>query len=120
VVIVNAMSKVTSHFQLPLPKFRAELHKPEMNFAGPGTRLEYRLNDDGSPKQWSQPVDRVYSATYHHDVEYAKRSDTANRNIAETAMLQEIDSIVSPSFRKKTERAIVKQIINIKQVFGLG
>jgi hypothetical protein len=43
-----------------------------MNFVGPGTRLEYRLIDDNTstPKEWSQPVDRVDLAAYHLDLAY--------------------------------------------------
>jgi hypothetical protein len=44
------------------------MHLPGIAFAGPGTRLDLRLNDDGTPKQWSMPVDRVDLAAYHHDL----------------------------------------------------
>jgi hypothetical protein len=91
-----------------------------MNFAGPGTKLEYRLNSDNTPKEWSKPVDRVDEAAYHHDLAYAAHSDTANRNVADRVMLQELDSIDNPTMREKIERAIVKPIINAKQRFGLG
>ena len=68
--LVGMLNKVSKNFQLPLQKFPGELHIPGMNFAGPGTRLEYRLNDDGTPKQFSMPVDRVDQAAYYHDLAY--------------------------------------------------
>jgi Phospholipase A2-like domain len=68
--LVGALNKVSKHFQLPLQTFPGELHIPSMNFAGPGTRLEYRLNDDNTPKEWSQPVERVDLAAYYHDLAY--------------------------------------------------
>jgi Domain of unknown function (DUF5679) len=71
--LVGMLNKVSKHFQLPLQKFPGELHIPAMNFAGPGTRLEYRLSDDNTPKEWSQPVDRVYLAAYHHDLAIRNR-----------------------------------------------
>ena len=46
--LVGALNTVSKNFQLPLQKFPGELHIPGMNFAGPGTRLDYRLNDDGT------------------------------------------------------------------------
>jgi hypothetical protein len=66
--LVGILNKVSTNLQLPLQKFPGEMHIPGMNFAGPGTRLDYRLNDDGSPKSWSQPVDRVDQAAHYHDL----------------------------------------------------
>ena len=91
-----------------------------MHFAGPGTRLDYRLNDDGTPKEFSKPIDRVDQAAYYHDLAYNEFKDTENRNIADTEMLQQLDSIEKPSFREKIEMAIIKPIISTKQKFGLG
>jgi hypothetical protein len=96
------------------------MHLPGMNWAGPGTRLDLRLNDDGTPKQWSMPVDRVDLAAYHHDMSYAAHSDTANRNVADRVMLNELDSISDPTARERIERAVIKPIISTKERFGLG
>jgi Phospholipase A2-like domain len=77
------VNKVSKNIQLPLQKFPGEIHIPGMNFVGPGTRLDYRLNDDGSPKSWSQPVDRVDKAAYYHDLAYNEYKDTENQIIAD-------------------------------------
>ena len=82
--------------------------------------MEYRLNDDGTPKQFSQPVDRVDQAAYYHDLAYNEYKDTESRNIADREMLQQLDSIENPSIRERIEMAIVRPIINTKQKFGLG
>jgi len=42
---------------------------------GPGTKLDKRLNADGTPKQWSKPVNRVDDAAYRHDLAYASNAD---------------------------------------------
>jgi Phospholipase A2-like domain len=118
--LVGMLNTISKNFQLPLQKFPGELHVPGMNFAGPGTRLDYRLNDNGTPKSWSQPVDRVYQAAYYHDLAYNQHKDTENRNIADREMLQQLDSIDNPSVREKMEMAVIKPIINTKQKFGLG
>ena len=118
--LVGLLNTVSKNFQLPLQKFPGEIHIPGMNFTGPGTRLGYRLNDDGSPKSWSQPVDRVDQAAYYHELAYNEYKDTENRNIADREMLQQLDSIENPSFREKIEMAIIKPVINTKQKFGLG
>ena len=118
--LVGVLNKVSQNFQLPLQKFPGEMHIPGMNFAGPGTRLEYRLNDDGTFKEFSKPIDRVDQAAYYHDLAYNEYSDTENRNIADREMLQQLDSIENPTMREKIEMAIIKPIINTKQKFGLG
>ena len=50
-----------------------EMHLPGHNFTGPGTKLKKRLNPDLTPKKWSEPVNRVDKATYHHDLCYLKK-----------------------------------------------
>ena len=117
--LVGMLNPVCKNFQLPSQTFPGEIHVPGMNFAGPGTRLDYRLNDDGSPKAWSKPVDGVDQAAYYHDLAYNEFRDTENRNIADREMLQQLDSIEKPAFREKIEMAIIKPIINTKQRFGL-
>ena len=42
-----------------------------MNFAGPGTRLDLRLDSSGRRRPDSIPVDRVDEAAYRHDMAYA-------------------------------------------------
>ena len=101
--LVIALNTVSKNFQLPLQKFPGELHIPGMNFAGPGTRLEYRLNDDGTPKEFSKPVDRVDEAAYYHDLAYNEYTDTENRNIADREMLKDLSEIENPTIREKIE-----------------
>jgi len=62
------------------------MHPPGNSFAGPGTRLDVRLNPDGTYKPWSKPVDRVDNTAYHHDLDYAQHDYTANRNVADREM----------------------------------
>jgi hypothetical protein len=118
--LVGALNRMTKNIKLPLQKFEGEMHIPGMNWAGPSTRLDLRLKDDGTPKQWSTPVDRVDLAAYHHDMSYAAHSDTANRNVADRVMLNELDSISDPTARARIERAVIKPIISTKERFGLG
>ena len=52
------------------------MHLPGHNFTGPGTKLNKRLNPDGTPKELSMHINRVDNATYHHDLCYSKHDDT--------------------------------------------
>ena len=61
-------------------KLPFEMHLPGHNFTGPGTKLYTRLNPDGTPKEWSMPINRVDNAAYHHEVCYSKHDDTKTRN----------------------------------------
>ena len=40
-------------------KLPFEMHLPGHNFTGPRTKLYKRLNPDGTPKEWSIPINRV-------------------------------------------------------------
>src|SRR6218665_2370888 len=79
-----------------------------------------RLNPDGTYKPWSKPVDRVDNAAYHHDLAYAQHEDTANRNVADSEMITELNNINNPSVSERLEKAIVKPILSTKAHFGLG
>ena len=57
-------------------KLTFEMHLPGHNFTGPGTKLNKRLNPDGTPKEWSIPINRVDNAAYHHDLCYSKHDHT--------------------------------------------
>src|SRR6218665_3553238 len=96
------------------------MHLNGHSFTGPGTRLDMRLNLDGTYKPWSKPVDRVDNAAYHHDLAYAHHEDTANRNAADREMITELNNINNPSVRERIERAIVMPILSTKAHFGLG
>ena len=52
-------------------KFSFEMHLPGHNFTGPGTKFYKILNPDGTPKEWSIPLNRVDNAAYHHDLCYS-------------------------------------------------
>jgi len=118
--LVGSLNSLTSNIKLPWAKFPGEMHLPGHSFTGPGTRLDLRLNPDGSFKSWSKPVDRVDNAAYHHDLAYAQYLDTAHRNGADREMVEELNNIPNPTVRERMERAVVKPIIATKAHFGLG
>ena len=95
------------------------MHLPGCNFTGPGTKLYKRLNLDGTPKEWSIPINRVDNAAYHHDLCYY--DDTKPRNeVCEKTMLRELSGIVNPTLRERTDKSIVEKLIKAKVNFGLG
>ena len=102
-------------------KFPFEMHLPGHNFIGPGTKLYKRLNQDGTPKEWSLPIDRVDNAAYHHDLCYSKHDDTKTRNEAcDKTMLGEWSGNVNPTLRERIDKSIVGKLFKAKGNFGLG
>jgi len=70
--LVKTLNTVTGHVKPTWSRFPGEMHLPGHNFTGPGTKLNKRLNQNGTPKPWSKLLDRVDSATYRHDLAYAR------------------------------------------------
>jgi len=94
---------------------------PGHNFTGPGTRLDRRLNSDGTPKEWRKPVNQVDTAAYHHDLCYANHPDRKTRNdICDKEMLRELDRITNPTLRERVDKGVVRNIINAKVNLGFG
>ena len=58
-----------------------ELHLPDHNFTGPGTKLDRRLNPDATPRDWSKPINRVDEAAYHHDYCVTLKIQTREREM---------------------------------------
>ena len=97
------------------------MHLPGHYFTGPGTKLNKRLNPDGTPKEWSMPINRVDNAAYHHDLCYSKHDDSKTRNeICDKTMLGELSEICNPTLRERIDKSIVGKLIRAKVNFGLG
>lgn len=102
-------------------KLPFEMHLPGHNFTGPGTRLAKRLKSDGTPQDWSKPINRIDSAAYKHDLCYRDNPSTETRNSkCDKGMLKEMGSIYNPTIRERMERGLVSKIIGAKQKFGMG
>ena len=102
-------------------KLPFEMHLPGHNFTSPGTKLYKRLNSDGTPRQWSIPINRVDNAAYHHDLCYSKHDDTETRNmVCDKTMRVELRGIVNPTLRERIHKSIVGKLIKAKVNFGLG
>ena len=76
------------------------MHLPGHNFTGPGTKLYKRLNSDGTPKEWSIPINRI------HDLCYSKHDDTKTRiGVCDKTMLGELSGIVNPTLRERIDKS---------------
>ena len=94
---------------------------PGHNFKGPGTTLYKILNSDGTPKEWSIPINRVDNASYHHDLCCSKHDDTKSMNeVCDKTRLGELSSIVNPTLSERIDKSIVGNLINAYVNFWLG
>ena len=74
---------------------------------------------DGTPKEWSIPINRVDNAAYHHDLCYSKHDYTKTRNeVCDKTMLDELSSIVNPTLRERIDKAIVENSSKLKLIMG--
>ena len=64
-----------------------------MNFMGPGTNLEKRLNPDGTPKQDSIPIRPSDWSSYRHDVEYRNIKNDYLKNPTPQNRQQQLNKI---------------------------
>ena len=78
------------------------------------------MNSEGTPKEWSIPINRVDNAAYHRDLRFSKHDDTKTRNeVCDKAMLNALNEIVNPTLREGIDKSIVGKLINTKVNFGL-
>ena len=103
-----------------------EMHLPGHNFTGRGTKLKKRLNPDRfnpdlTPEKWSNPVNCVDMAAYHHDICYLKDDDTATRNaVCNKNILKELEGIYNPCLWERLHKSIISKLIRTKVKFGMG
>ena len=99
-------------------KLPFEMHLPGHNFTVPGTKLHKSLTPDGTPNEWSIPINRVDNAAYHHELCYSKHDDTKTRNeVCVKTMLGELNGIVIPNLRERIDKSIVGKLTNAKVNF---
>ena len=110
----------SSKISFPWSKYKNELHLPFYNFAGPGTALEKRLDENDMPLENSKPINRVDAAAYKHDLAYRDHSDIKSRHAADKEMITELDNIENPTFKERVARMFVKKILQAKMAIGQG
>lgn len=89
------------------------------NFAGPGTKLDKRLDEYKRPKKHSTPVNRVDNSAYHHDLCYDRYNDTKTRNkVCDAKMLRTLKKVRKDKKARWSERvdaAVIEAIIGTKK-----
>ena len=114
----NILSKFNPFSTTGIP---GELHLLGHNFSGPGTKLNLRLNEDLSPKEWSMPINYLDEACYHHDIEYLKAGDDLNlKHEADARLIDKIKDYQPKSLKERLDKFIIMQAIKLKLRFGMS
>jgi hypothetical protein len=91
------------------------LRPKKYSFAGPGTKLDDRLNADLTPKDWSKPVNDLDRAAYHHDLAY-RSTDEAVRRVADKKLLNAANQFMKKKNLSISDRInghVVQQAMNM-------
>ena len=104
----------------PWARYSGEKHLPGYSFCGPGTRLDIRLNPDGTPKQGEEPVNRVDRACLRHDLAYARSDDLRSRQLADVELIHDINAIQGPTLGERLGGFMTKTGMKGKIAFGGG
>ena len=87
------------HFYVP------GLMEKAASFMGPGTDLSQRLNSDGTPKSWSEPINNIDAACFVHNIAYNSADKTSNPDYihqlkleADSKLLEDVSLINTSRF----------------------
>ncbi len=86
----------------------------------PLTRLDKRLRADGTPKEWSKPINRVDALALVHDKFYTSHADVPARHTADRMMMEQMKLIKNPTLEEKFARKVITEIFKKKIQFGMG
>ena len=105
---------------LPNPswqKYQGEKHLKNYNYAGPGTRLDLRLDENNDPKPGEEPINKIDEACLKHDIAY-ESENLKDRHVADVKLIHDLNLIKELTFNEKLARTLIKKIIKAKIVIG--
>ena len=90
--------------ELHLVDFSDGVLKPKRyNFCGPGTKLEKRLNPDGTPKDWSKPINKLDEGCMAHDKTYTSK-DPKTRDEGDVKLKKVAEEVLKDSTSGLSDR----------------
>ena len=101
----------------PWSKYKGEHHLPGHQYAGPGTRLDIRLDENNHPNPGEEPINRVDQAALKHDIAY-NNEDIRSRQKADIDLIQDLNEIKKPTIGERIGRTLVKNAMKLKIMFG--
>jgi len=118
--IVSGINSLTKRIKPPGQRHPGEMHPGGYSYLGLRTKLDLRLNPDGTPKPDSLSITKVDKAVLRHDIPYSKFKGTPTRNKSDMVILEELSKIKNPTLKERAARAIASPILASKAKLGLG
>ena len=104
----------------PWSKYPGEKHLPGYDYAGPGTRLDLRLDSNDIPLPGEEPVDRDDAIALKHDIAYRNYPDLESKHEADRRMIEQLKSLKNLTFKEKFHRAMIIKLLQAKLKLGVG
>lgn len=116
---------VISHlpFEAHLTDIQPDGKKRKYNFAGPGTQLNKRLDENDQPLPHSLPINALDAAAMQHDIAYRDHKDVKSRNEADLVLAREAQKVADDPGATPDERSkasLVTSIMHGKAYLGWG
>jgi hypothetical protein len=104
-----------------LGKYPGEKHLPGYNWAGRGTRLDIRLDDQDKPKPGEEPISGLDAIAQIHNYMYKYAGDDLDlQHNADLIMLEKLKELKPQSLSERFYRWLCEQIIAAKVRMGMG
>ena len=94
-----------------------ELHFYKTNYMGPGTDLDKRLNEDGTPKAEYAPTDRIDQLAYEHDMFYKAHTGWKDRMESDIKLINDVKLLKNLTCKERLEKYVVIICIGAKVFF---
>ena len=98
-------------------KYKGEHHITLMQYCGPNSRLDIRLDENNKPKPGEEPINRVDDACLKHDILY-NSENLEDRHIADVKLIHELNNISNPTLKEKLAKLLIKNIMKAKIFVG--
>lgn len=98
-------------------KLPFEMHWPDYNYLGPGTKLDKRL------ERGDQPINKLDEAAQEHDIFYKNHKDTKTRHKADEVLEYKAwDRVLDPNANlgEKTAAWVTTNAMKLKRHLGMG
>ena len=125
-------SDIASKLHLTSTGIIPEMHIPFANkianYAGPGTRLDLRLNPDKSPKEWSKPINKIDEFCMYHDIDYESAENNSKtedeilklKHIADSKLIERLNDYSPLNINERFIKFLIQKAISLKVKFGMG
>ncbi len=124
--IQKITSNIANKLRLTSTGIVPEMHIPGHMFAGPGSRLDLRLNPDKTPKEWSQPINKIDEFCMYHDIDYESAENNSKteeevlnlKHEADSKLIERLNNYSAQNIGERFIKFLIEKAISMKLKFG--